>query len=150
MVDLHRFRWCRSPVRQLPDDRRDVRPRRELDDELLDLSLAQMGGSLEDHLVVVRGEERYEPRQAAQMQAAVPQHRQQLWVPACRASDGDPTVGLSLGEVQPLGAVDKHRRARLSGKEPALVDLANVRDQIGFDAVRLSDEISQTAQQIIV
>ena len=109
-----------------------------------------MGRSLEQRLAVLRGQVRHEPGQAAEMQATVSEHREQRRMAARRASNGDAPVGLGLREVQVLGAVRKHRRECPSGIEPSLVDLAEMGDEIGLDAVRLRDELSETAEQLCI
>jgi hypothetical protein len=70
------------------------------------------------------------------MQAAIREHRQQPRVLASGAGDRDAQVRLGLGEVEPLGAVDEHRRAGLADVELAPVDLAEVSDEVGLDAAR--------------
>ena len=53
---------------------------------------------------------------------------------ARRTGHLDAEVRLAFGKVKPLGAIRKHRRCGLAGIEPALVDLCDVGDQLGFDA----------------
>ena len=64
--------------------------------------------------------------------------------------DRDPQVGLGLGEVEALGAVDEHRGRGFAGVEPALVDLADVRDEVGLDAARVGHELAEAAEQLVV
>ena len=49
-------------------------------------------------------------------------------------SDPDAPVGLGLGEVERLHAVDEHRGEGASGVELSLVDLADVGDEVGLGA----------------
>jgi hypothetical protein len=126
----------RSLLRQLADDRRRIGSRRQLGDEFDDPTLGQVCRSHEQLVPVLPREERHELRDPAQVQAAVGEHRQQPRVLASRARDRDAQVGLGLGEVEPLGAVDEHRRAGLADVEPARIDLAEVSDEVGLDAAR--------------
>jgi len=52
--------------------------------------------------------------------------------------------------VKNLGAPGEHGRGGVAGVEPALVDLPDVGDQIGFDAARVAEEIAQLAQKRVV
>jgi len=89
---------------------------------------------LEEHRAVGCGQERHEPRDAAQLEPAIPERLQDLRVMACRAGYRNAAVGLGLREMQALGAVGEHRREGLTGEEPSLVDLADVSDEVGLDA----------------
>src|SRR6185503_21060746 len=142
---LVRHRRSARSLRKLADGSRDVRPRRELGYERFDLARRQVRGSGEERLAVRRSQERYEPREAAQVDPPVSQGLEDCRVLASGACNGDAAVGLGLREVQVLGAVRKHRRECSSGIEPSLVDLAEMGDEIGLDAVRLRDELSETA-----
>ena len=63
------------------------------------------------------------------------------------SSRGDATVGRALREVQHLGAVAEHRRARLPEVQLASVDLAQVRQQLRFQQSIATDELLQCANQ---
>ena len=52
--------------------------------------------------------------------------------------------------MQDLGAVREHRRCRFACVQPALVDLVDVRNEIGLDTSRLSDESGQAAEKIVI
>jgi hypothetical protein len=52
--------------------------------------------------------------------------------------------------VEALGAVGEHRWRGLAGVEPACVDLADVRDEVGLDASRLLRELGEMAQQSVI
>ena len=83
------------------------------------------------------GQQRHEPREATQVEPTVPERLKDLRVLPCRTGYGDAAEGLGLREMQALGAVGEHRREGLTGEEPSLVDLADVRDEIGLDPAGL-------------
>jgi len=78
-----------SPLRELSDRGGNVRPRRQLRDERFDLPRRPMRRPLEERRAVVRGQEGHEPRQAAQLEPAIPERLQDLWVLPCRAGYRD-------------------------------------------------------------
>ena len=63
---------------------------------------------------------------------------------------GDPQVGLALREVKSPGAIREHRREGLTGVEPSLVHLGDVRDEICLDAARLAQDLGQAAKEVVV
>ena len=69
---------------------------------------------------------------------------------ARRPSHRDATVGDGLREVQRLGAVGEHRRKGETRKQPALVDLADVSDEVGLESVGLGDQAVETLEQLVV
>ena len=71
-------------------------------------------------------------------------------MPARGARDRDAAVGLGFGEVKGLCAVDEHGGEGLAREQPALVDLADVGDEVGLDAARLADELVESPQQLVV
>ena len=109
-----------------------------------------MRGPREDRVAVLRGEQRHEQRHPGEVEPPVAEHREQPGVPARGARDRDAPVGLGLGEVKGLGAVDEHRGEGLAREQTALVDLADVGDEVGLDAARLADELVQSPQQLVV
>ena len=68
------------------------------------------------------------------MEPAVSERFEDRRVLSCSAGYRDAAVGLGLREMQALGAVGEHRREGLPGEQPALVDLADVSDDVGLDA----------------
>jgi len=66
-----------------------------------------------------------------------------------RPRHGDSFVRNAFGEVQHLDAVVKHRGARLLEVEPTRVDLSQVRNQLGLEAVIAPDQIMQPNQELI-
>ena len=66
------------------------------------------------------------------------------------ARDRDAPIGLGLREVEPLGAVDEHRGRGFAGVEPALLDFADVGDEVGLDAARVGHELAEAAEQLVV
>jgi hypothetical protein len=85
---------------------------------------------------------------AAQVKAAVGEHRQEFRVLPRGPGHGDAEVGLGLREVQDAQAVHEHGGRRAACVEPPCIDLADVRDQLGLDAARLSHEVAQAAEQL--
>ena len=59
-------------------------------------------------------------------------------------------ISLRLGEVQDVHAVGEHRRKGLAGKEPSLLHLGNVSNDVGFRAPGLAHELAQALEQLIV
>jgi len=53
---------------------------------------------------------------------------------ARRPGGGDAQVGLVLGKVQNLRALDEHGVAGLAGIQPSFVDFTDVCDQLPLDA----------------
>jgi len=74
----------------------------------------------------------------AQVQAPIAQHLEQDRIRSRRPCHGDAQVGRILRQVQHLGAVAEHRGRRLACKQPASIDLADMRHEIGGDVPRLS------------
>ena len=66
------------------------------------------------------------------MDAPVAEPVEESFVLSRGASDGDAPVGLGLGQVKRLGAVDEHRREGAPGKESASLDLTDVGHEIGL------------------
>ena len=95
-------------------------------------------------------QKRHEPREATQVEPAVPERLQDCRVPACRAGYGDAAVGLGLREMQVLRAVREHRWEGMTGEEPSLVDLADVGDEVGLDAARLRHELPESPEQLVI
>ena len=69
---------------------------------------------------------------------------------AGRSRRGDAEVRLGRGEVEALGAVGPHRGARLSGVEPASVDLADVRHEVGLGVTRGLEETNEVPEELVV
>jgi len=61
----------------------------------------------------------------------------------------DPLVGYRLREAQYLNAVGEHRRAPLAKIEPPLIDLREVRDQIGLEIAAAANQLDQLREQLI-
>ena len=87
----------------------------------------------QEFLAVRDGEVWRELRDAAHVQLAIAEHREQYRMAPRRPRDGDAGVGLVLREVQHLGAVREHR-GRFADVEPACVHFGDVRDEHGLDA----------------
>jgi len=144
---------CRHPgsaLGQLPDRRPSLGSGLQLCHQLVDLAPRAVGGPLEDRLAILGGQVRCQPSDPAQVEPSVAQHGEEHRVLARGARHRDPQVSLLLAQVEYLGAVLKHRRGRLAGVEPALVELGDVRHDIGLDTSRLPHERGQAAQQLAI
>jgi hypothetical protein len=82
--------------------------------------------------------------------AAVAEPVEQSLVAPSRARDGDAPVGLGLGQVEHLCAIGEHRREGVPAEESALLDLSDVRDEVGLDAAVLGDELGEPVDQHVV
>jgi len=71
-------------------------------------------------------------------------------VPSRRTRDSNAQVGFGLGEVKPLRAVGKHGRRGLAGVQPTRIHLGAVGHEVGLDPSRLTKELGQTAEQVLV
>ena len=65
-------------------------------------------------------------------------------------SRSDAEIGLGFREVQDAHAVDEHRGQGLTGKEPSLVHLGDVRDHVGLDSPGLAHQVGQAVEQLVV
>ena len=63
---------------------------------------------------------------------------------------GDAQVGLAFREVQRSRAVGEHGGERLTRVQPSLVHLGDVRDEVRLDAARLSEDLGQAPEEIVV
>jgi hypothetical protein len=129
---------------------RNVRPGSDLRDQLQDLTLGLVGGSLQEPVSVLAGEVRSQLVDCRQVKTAIrlhgQEHRMQPRRPGCRNAE----IGLGLGEVQDVHAVGEHRREGLAGKEPSLLHLRDVGDDVGLDAPGLAHELGQAVEQLVV
>ena len=107
-----------SLLRELPDHEGTSGRGASSATRCFDLARGEVRGTLEERRAVVRGQKRHEPREATQVEPAVPERLQDLRVLARRAGNGDAAVGLGFREMQALGAVGEHRREGLTGEEP--------------------------------
>lgn len=135
---------------QLADPIRNVRPRGEARNQLLDLSLRPVRGSLEEGVTVCRCEVRGQLCDAAQVEATRRQQGQEHRMLPGSPRHRDPQVGLVLREVKDVGRVREHRRRRLPSVEPTGVHLGDVGDQVRLDPPRPSDELAQPMQQLLI
>ena len=136
--------------RHSPDRRTDVGPRRELGEELLDLSLGLVGCALQENLSVLRREMRSEKGDTGEVKPAVGQQVQDDRVLTGRPRGRDPQEGLVLGEVEALEAVHEHGRRRLARVEPARIDLGDVGHEVGLGVTGGLEECHETAEELVV
>jgi hypothetical protein len=87
----------------------------------------------------LRGEERRQLGDSAEVEPAVGEHGQEHRVLPRGSRRGDPQIGLGLREVEDLRAVGEHRGSGVAGIEPSLVHLGDVGDEIALDAAVLSE-----------
>ena len=140
--------WGRSG--EFSNDRRNVGLWRKLGDELLDLTLGLVRRPGQYALAVLVREMGREGRDAAQVQPAIPEHREEHRVLPSGASDGDTEVRLGLRKVQDLDAVREHGRASVPGVQAAMVDLPDVRNEVGLDPSRLLSELEKAVEELVV
>jgi hypothetical protein len=127
-----------------------VGPWGNLCDELLDLPLGFVCRTLEQAIRVPTVEVGGEPDYSAQVQTAVPEHCQDLWELAGRTCHDDAEIGFGFREVKDLHAVDEQRRGGFTRVQSALVDLADVGNDVGLDSAGLADELDQAPKKLVV
>jgi hypothetical protein len=139
LVRTHGLReWCGfssgtlAHHRQLPHDRRNIGPRRELSHELLDPTFRPVGSPGEHEVAILRGQMWRQQADTAQVKPPLGEQGQEHGVLPGGAGRDNAQVGLGFGEVKDLGAVTEHRSARMARVELSLVDLGDVRDEISF------------------
>ena len=84
------------------------------------------------------------------MEPTVREHLQEngeLTSGPCR---GETKVGLGLGEVKDVHAVDEHRGGGLAGVETSSLDLGDVGDEVGLGAAGLAQEVGESAEELVV
>ena len=84
------------------------------------------------------------------MEPPVREHLQEHGVLTSGPGRGDAEVGLGLGEVKDVHAIDEHRWGGLAGIEAASLDLGDVGDEIGLGAARLAQKVGESAEEIVV
>ena len=91
------------------------------------------------------GKERHQLGDTAQMKPSVSEHLEEYRVLSSRTGDRNAQIGFVLGEVQNLGRIDEHGRC-LAGMEPPRIHLTDVCNQLGFDAPRPGQNLSESAE----
>jgi len=132
----HGSRGLGSPSRQRHHARRNVRPGRDLGDQPLDRSLAQVPGPPEELHVVLFRQVRTEEVQPAQMDIAPRDHRECERKPPRRSRSRDPLPRRRLRHVQPLDAVREQRPGRLAQVQPAPLHFRQTRQEVGREPAR--------------
>jgi hypothetical protein len=107
-------------------------------------------GARKEHVPVLPREVRRERGDPGQMETTVREHREERRVLPSRPGDGGPQIGLGLGEVEDVRAVDEHRGGGFAGVEVSSLHLTDVRDEVGLDAAGLTEEIGEPAEEIVV
>ena len=134
LPDLWRYVWLRSAVCQ----------------EHLDRTLALVTRSLEQLLVVLRGEHGGEQAQSSNMELPFPNPLEHDGIGARGARSVDAVTGLRLREVEYRRAVAEHGRAALFEVELAVINLCDVREEIRLVVAALSNELVESAEQPVV
>ena len=132
---------------------REQKRKRELErtrQRLLDLPLGPVDGSREEEIAVQGCEVRRELGDAGEMEPTVGEHVQEHGVLTGRPGRGDAQVGLGLGEVKDVHAIDEHRGGGLAGVETSSLDLGDVGDEIGLGAARLAQKVDESAEELVV
>jgi hypothetical protein len=84
------------------------------------------------------------------MEPTVRKHVEKDGMLASGPRDGDPQIGLGLGEVEDVRAVAVHRRAGLPCVEPSPVDFGDVRDDVSLGMARIFEKLGQPTQKVRV
>ena len=84
------------------------------------------------------------------MEPTVREHVQENGVLTSRPCRGEAQVGLGLGEVKDVHAIDEHRRGGLAGVETTSLDLGDVGDEVGLSASRLTEKVGESAEELVV
>jgi len=122
--------------RQRQDLRRDVRPRRDLGDQPGEVALAPVPRPRKQLAVILLREMRGQQVDRRQVDVAAGEHLEHPRKPPRRPRRRDPLAGRRLGHVQPLDTEREQGRARLAKVQPALLDLDQIRQELGGDLVR--------------
>jgi hypothetical protein len=138
------------PVGQLPQEGRNVGSGSPLGEEFFDLALGLVDGAREEEVPVLAREVRCQLGDARQMETTVREHREENGVPPSRPGHGDPQIGLGLGEVEDVRAVDEHRGGGFAGVEVTSLHLTDVGDEVGLDAAGLTEEKGEPAKEVVV
>src|SRR5688572_11358751 len=93
---------------------------------------------------------RDDPPRSRQMETAVSQHREQQRMFARSSSNGDPEIGLLLGQVQDIGAVRKHRWFGRPRIEATRVHFRDVGDQHSLYTPRCPHEFTETTEELVI
>jgi hypothetical protein len=123
---------------------------RQLGDELLDLPLGPVDGAREEEVSVLRCEVRGDLGDAGEMEPTVREHLQEHGVLTSRPGCGDAEVGLGLGEVKDVHAIDEHRGGGLAGIETSSLDLGDMGDEVGLGAAGLAQKVGESAEELVV
>ena len=135
-------------LRQLADHDRHRRQRRKTRHQLLDLPLRLAGRLRQDGLMVVVVEVRGEQPQPSQVHPPGPRRFDHRRKPAPRARHRDPVVGGVLRKTELAHAEGEHRWVRASQVQLPLIDLAQVHQQLGFDAVGFPHELARRREKV--
>jgi hypothetical protein len=87
---------------------------------------------------------------ATEVKPSVGEHGKEHGMLSRGSAGRDAEVCLGFREVQDLGAIHIHGGAGLTGVEPSLVDLRDVGDDVGFRAARLTEELREPLEHIVI
>jgi hypothetical protein len=133
-----------------PDNHSRAGPGFQLGHDLLDPTLGLVCGPLEEDLSILGSEDGSQQRDAAQVDAAVAQHRQEPGVRAAGPGHVDAQPGLGLREVEHLHTVGEHGGDGLPGVGSPGVDLSDVGDEVGLVTSDSAKDLGQAPQQLSV
>ena len=119
-------------LRKLPDRVGNRRLWRKTRGQLLDLAFGLARGLRQDFLVVLLREMRRQDAQPGEMNLPGTHGFEDGRHSSSRARDEDAVVGGALGEAEFARAEGEHRGERAVQVEPALVDLAEMNEEIGL------------------
>jgi hypothetical protein len=140
----------RGPFRELPKNGRSVRSGKELGEELLDLALGFVDGAREEHVPILPREVGRQLHDARQMEPTVREQREEHGVLSSRPGHVDPQIGLGLGEVEDVRAVNEHRGGGFARVEVSSLHLTDVGHEVGLDAAGLTEEEGEPPQEVVV
>jgi hypothetical protein len=109
-----------------------------------------MGGSRQEDVAIVGSQVRSELDDPGQVETAVSEHDQEDGVLTGRAGRIDAKVGFGLRKAEYLRTIREHGRRGFGGVKPSGVHLADVRDEISFDATRVVEQLREPTQQLVV
>src|SRR5216683_1219585 len=117
-------------------------------DQLFNLAL-RLAGRLRQYFALVVGSQvRREQAQSGQVHLPRADHLQDHRQASCGAGEMDPAVGGVLGKAELADAEGEHRGERPVEVEPPLVDLAEMNEKLGIEAVRSPHQLVRGGTKI--
>jgi hypothetical protein len=107
-------------------------------------------GTREENVSVLGCEAGREPGDAGEMEPTVREHLEEHGMLTSRPCRGEAQVGLGLGEVKDVHAIDEHRGGGLAGIETSSLDLGDMGDEVGLGAAGLAQKVGESAEELVV